>query len=182
MKVFSDLTRFRMSQAAKKRCTDEWRSHKSKEYSTAVNVDSVRELYESGKTQEEVANALGLTRKIIERVMRQNGIEARPAAKRDQWGPKNHMWRGDDASLSKLHRRLDRRFGTPKHCGVCGSSDPQKTYDWANLTGNYADLKDYRRMCRSCHWKFDKKWKNFKGRKGAPGHRGTRPLCVASSS
>lgn len=179
MRLFSQETRDRMSLAAKKRCTEEWRRRKSEEYSMPVDVLAVRSLYESGLTQEETANALGLTRKVIERVMRQNKILARKAAKRDQWGDKNTNWRGDSATKSKLHRRLDRRFGKPKKCSTCGTTDGTRTYDWANLTGHYTDINDYKRMCRSCHWKFDKKFLNFNGRKGAPGHRGTRPLSAS---
>lgn len=167
MKTFSEETRRKMSEAAKLRCTPEWREAKSKASAVDVDAGVVRRLYESGLTQPEVAEQLGVTRKIIERVMRQNSIPARKAAKRDQWGEKNHQWRGDDASLSKLHRRLDRRFGTPQRCEVCGTTDPDKTYDWANLSGNYADLTDFKRMCRSCHWRYDDKAKNFQGKRDA---------------
>ena len=37
-----------------------------------------------------------------------------------------------------------------------------KNYDWANLTGHYDDPNDYKRMCRSCHWKYDERIKNIK--------------------
>jgi hypothetical protein len=33
----------------------------------------------------------------------------------------------------------------------------KKRYEWANLTGRYDDVKDYARMCISCHRKYDKK-------------------------
>lgn len=42
-------------------------------------------------------------------------------------------------------------------CEVCGTVDPSKRYEWANVTGDYADVEHgYRRMCCSCHRKFDK--------------------------
>lgn len=63
--------------------------------------------------------------------------------------------------------------GTPQQCEICGTQDPRRAYDWANLSGNHHDPKDYKRMCRSCHWKYDKKHLNFGG--GT-----TRPLCVGS--
>jgi hypothetical protein len=56
--------------------------------------------------------------------------------------------------------------GSPKKCEICGESETKKHYDWANLTGNYEDPNDYKRMCRSCHWKYDKKSTNFKGARG----------------
>lgn len=40
-------------------------------------------------------------------------------------------------------------------CEKCGTNEPNKTYDWANLTGNYDDVNDYKMMCRSCHFKMD---------------------------
>ena len=35
------------------------------------------------------------------------------------------------------------------------ADDESKKYDWANLTGNYNDPKDYKRMCKSCHLRYD---------------------------
>ena len=35
------------------------------------------------------------------------------------------------------------------------ADDPSCTYDWANLTGDYADVSDFARMCRSCHRRYD---------------------------
>lgn len=44
-----------------------------------------------------------------------------------------------------------------KVCEVCGTVDPSKRYEWANVTGDYADVEHgYRRMCCRCHRKFDK--------------------------
>lgn len=41
-------------------------------------------------------------------------------------------------------------------CEICGTTDADKSYDWANLTGKYDDPSDYKRMCRSCHAKQDR--------------------------
>ena len=44
-----------------------------------------------------------------------------------------------------------------------------KHYDYANLTGHYEDIDDYKPMCRSCHWRYDKKHLNFQvGSQGVP--------------
>jgi Mn-dependent DtxR family transcriptional regulator len=128
-------------------------------------VIAVRRLYENGATQHEIASKLGLTQKIIFNVMRRHGIEARVAAKRDQWGPNNHAWKGDGASNYAFHRRLYSRYGKPSKCRVCGTEDA-KHYDYANLTGRYEDLDDYAPMCRSCHWKYDDKVSNITKAKG----------------
>lgn len=52
-------------------------------------------------------------------------------------------------------------MGRPKRCEECGTTDSLKTYDWANLNGKYEDLNDYKRMCRSCHWKYDDRINNI---------------------
>ena len=132
-----------------------------------VDVQKAIDLYESGMTQTEVAKELGTTQKVIFHRFQEIGYKCRVAAKRNQFGEANHQWKGDDASKIAFHKRLDSRFGQPQFCVECGTTDPTKTYDWANLTGHYEDLNDYQRMCRSCHWKYDEKHKNFKGATGA---------------
>lgn len=172
----SEKTKSRMSESAKLRCTDEWKKNKSDEYRTKIDDEKLKELYESGMTQLECANALGVGRKVIENAVKRIGIKSRVAAKRDQWGKKNAGWKGDEAGLVCMHKRLYRAFGQPNKCDVCGATDESKSYDWANLTGNYGDPTDFKRMCRSCHWKYDKKYHNFKGQKGGKGKRGTRVI------
>lgn len=169
-------SRAKMSKSAKRRCTDEWRKNKSDEYRTKIDDEKLKELYQSGMTQLECANALGVGRKVIANAFKRLGIKSRKAAKRDQWGEKNTGWKGDEAGLLCLHKRLYRAFGQPSRCDVCGTADEAKTYDWANLTGKYTDPTDYKRMCRSCHAKYDKKFHNFKGKKGGKGKRGTRVI------
>jgi len=72
---------------------------------------------------------------------------------------------------SAFHKRVISQRGQPKKCEVCGTTDENKTYHWANLTGNYSDVADYKRMCLSCHREYDKKnrggidWKDPVARK-----------------
>lgn len=54
------------------------------------------------------------------------------------------------AEYRKHHYAVAKLRGTPRLCDECGTSDA-KIYDWANMTGNYADPDDYRRLCRGCH-------------------------------
>jgi len=130
-------------------------------YSVPFSEEELRRDYDSGMTQAEVANKWGTTQKVVWRAMRRWGIPARVAAKRDQWGEANHMWKGDDATYKAMHHRLTTRFGQPQRCDVCGTTDRRRSYDWANLTGKIEDLEDYRRMCRSCHRKYDGKINNI---------------------
>lgn len=62
---------------------------------------------------------------------------------------------GPGTSYTTLHRRVRKLRGTPSRCEACNSTDPAKRFEWANLSGNYADPWDYARLCRLCHWYFD---------------------------
>lgn len=124
-------------------------------------VALVAALYQAHHTQSEIAAQIGASQKVVWNLMRRNGIAARPAAKRDQWGEKNHQWKADEASKIAFHRRLYSRLGKPCKCSKCGTEDASH-YDYANLTGRYEDLDDYAPMCRSCHSKYDLKINNIK--------------------
>ena len=139
------------------------RGAKPKQYPPGL-VERVRYLYHArGKTQGEVAAVLQTTQKVIYNVMRRHGIPTRIAAKRDQRGPRNHMWKGKEAGYQAFHLRVQSLRGIPQHCEDCGTSEPSRWYDWANLTGQYDDPSDYKRLCRSCHWKMDGTVENLKG-------------------
>jgi hypothetical protein len=118
----------------------------------------------AGHTQDEVAVSVGMTRKVIYNLMRRHGIKARVAAKRDQRGPQNHMWRGNDANYQALHLRVESARGKPSRCERCSRTDSDGRYEWANLTGNYADVDDYERMCVLCHRRFDAERRAITGR------------------
>lgn len=118
-------------------------------------VERVRTAYEGGATQREVAEIVGIGVKVVQTIMVRHGIARRLAAKRDQRGAANTSWKGDDAGYQAMHVRVARERGAPQACARCGTTDPALTYDWANLTGDYADISDYERMCRSCHRRYD---------------------------
>ncbi len=123
-------------------------------------------LYESGMTQKEVAEEMGLTQKIVWRCLRDAGVQCRADAPRNQKSEMNNNWKGNDVGYKAFHYRMRALKGSPKHCEVCGTEEPTRTYDWVNLTGKFDDPNDYKRMCRSCHWKHDKKYLNWKGATG----------------
>lgn len=71
-------------------------------------------------------------------------------------GAETPRWKGDrPLSYVQYHRRVVMAFGKPSRCDVCGRTDDGITYEWANLTDNYANVNDYKRMCRSCHRRYD---------------------------
>lgn len=127
-----------------------------------MDTGEIARLYTSGNTQDEIAAALGVTQKVVWAHMKRHEIKARKAAKRNQRGALNSSWRGDGIGYAGIHARLRARYGSPKRCSRCGTTDKRKTYDWANLDGNYARLASFVRLCRSCHWKQDKKILNIR--------------------
>lgn len=119
----------------------------------AINGAKALELYQSGLTQAEVAAELGTTQKVIWGTLARLGVKCRVAAKRQQTGEKNASWRGDDATYAALHSRVRAARGAPAGCEACGETDGR--FEWANQTGNYASVADYKSMCVKCHKAFD---------------------------
>lgn len=118
MKHFSEETRTKMSESAKRRCADpQWLSNQHAR-ATPLPTDTVRVMYESGMTQAEIGKQLGVSQKVVWRCMKNNGISARSKAKRNQYGEKNGFWRGgqyiDDSGYVRI--KMD---GHPraKKCG-----------------------------------------------------------------
>lgn len=132
-----------------------------------INFEQAKNIYESGASQTEVAQILNTTQKVIWRVFKENKYKCRIAKKRNQTKENNDSWKGDNAGYSAFHRRMESQKGKPKKCEICGTDDAKRVYDWACMNGNYNDPNDYKRLCRSCHWKHDKKHLNFKGGKNA---------------
>ena len=124
-------------------------------------VERVRALYQDGMTQSEIATELGTTQKVIWKLMLRHDIPRRPQAKRDQRGQKNHMWKGDAAGYAAFHYRMTTLRGQPKKCEECGTDDPEKGYEWASISGDFANPDDYRRLCRSCHHNYDETYRNL---------------------
>ncbi len=70
-------------------------------------------------------------------------------------GKNSPTWKGNKAKYGALHERVRNKRGKPQFCEICKTTDKLKKYQWANLTGNYVDIMDYKRMCVSCHSKYD---------------------------
>jgi hypothetical protein len=124
--------------------------------------DQLQKDYQSGMSQCEIASKYHSSQPVVCYAMRRFEIKARVAAKRDQWGEKNKGWKDNAAGYQALHLRLIRRKGKPRKCEFCGTDALGKHYDWANMTGRYEDIDDYRRLCRSCHNRYDKLRANFR--------------------
>ncbi len=157
MKFFSKETRRRMREAAKKVWTPEAREAQRKRRTIVVDLKEMQRLYESGLSMKAVGEKLGLSSQSVCNRIRALGATSRKCGTTGHhWANEHHNWKGNSAGYVAFHARLNRIFGKLKSCSVCGSKDdPNTIYEWANLTGKYHDLHDYKRMCRKCHRRYD---------------------------
>lgn len=121
---------------------------KPREYPQGI-IDIARELYLNGATIAEVNEKIGPGFKA--EIIIRRYVGARRAVPRDQSGAKNPLWKGADAGCQALHLRVAAARGTPNYCACCDATDSGLRYEWANLSGRYEDIRDYARMCVSCH-------------------------------
>ena len=132
-------------------------------YSVPFSKEELAHAYLAlGMSQAEIAKDFGTTQKVVWRAMGKFAIPRRVAAKRNQSRENNSSWKGKDATYKAMHMRMYSLFGRPMKCSVCGTTDATRSYDWANMSGHFDEPSDYKRMCRSCHWKHDKKILNIK--------------------
>lgn len=75
-------------------------------------------------------------------------------------GSRHHLWKGSGATYSAFHNRVERARGKPSKCDECGTEEAN-SFEWANVSGKYDDVFDYRRLCGGCHKRFDKIHLNF---------------------
>lgn len=75
---------------------------------------------------------------------------------------KHPKWKGDKVGYAGIHDWMTKHFGQPAECEVCGLEDSTRKYHWANLTNYLRDRKDWKRMCVSCHRKYDYSRQNQK--------------------
>ena len=70
-------------------------------------------------------------------------------------GKKSVHWKGLAVGYNGAHAWIAKIKGKPKKCERCKSTT-KKLYDWANKDHKYSrNPKDYIRLCRGCHIKFD---------------------------
>ena len=117
MKQFSQETRRKMSESAKRRCSNsEWvRAQHLR--GVQLPYDEVRDLYAQGFTQREIGERYGVSQKSVWRFMKNNGIKARVAYKRDQRGEKNDYWRGGCVRSEGYIFRVALGHPKAKKCG-----------------------------------------------------------------
>lgn len=66
-------------------------------------------------------------------------------------------WKGEKVKYRGLHMWVQKNFGTPQFCELCGTKEPRK-YHWAMKEPGYSRArKDWMRVCVPCHKKYDLK-------------------------
>jgi len=67
-------------------------------------------------------------------------------------------------SVNAAHKWIESILGKPKKCDECGTTAIRR-YQWSNKNHTYKrNLKDWRRLCISCHKKHD--WKYLYSEEG----------------
>lgn len=74
---------------------------------------------------------------------------------------KHPGWKGDKVGYVALHQWVVRKLGRSPTCEQCGfTSTNSRKVQWSNISREYKrDLTDWRRLCQSCHGKYDRKMK-----------------------
>lgn len=122
-KQFSEETRKKMSESAKRRCASpEWLAEQHAR-GTQLDEALVREMYSSGHTQQEIAEVLGTSQKVVCRFMRNRGIKARTPAKRNQFREANSYWKGG-RTVDEFGYVMVRCDGHPR-ASRCGNYVPE---------------------------------------------------------
>ena len=68
----------------------------------------------------------------------------------------NGSWKGDKVGYVAVHEWVYKNLGQSSKCSDCGTTDLNKRYEWANISGKYKRvLSDWKRLCSLCHRKFD---------------------------
>lgn len=145
---------FKWSEEAKRRVSARHLARKG----IVLDVETLRQQYAGGMSLTDLALHYGLSFHGIRMFMCREGIERREKGfvhTKLRMGEDHHYWKGEDASYFSNHMRVKVRRGAAEHCVICGTTDKEATYHWANMTGTYPNPNDYESMCCGCHKRYD---------------------------
>lgn len=129
--------------------------------SPCPSKEELKNLYDSGLTQRQIGKHYDVCYQTVVAWMKKLEISSRGILHIVKRGTENPQWKGDNASYAALHYRVNNLKGRPSECEVCGTKDKSRTYDWA-CVGEYVNIDDYKRMCRSCHRLHDNRKKRLR--------------------
>jgi hypothetical protein len=140
---------------------------KPREYPSEI-VKLITDWYREGLTVAEIKLKAPKGYRI-QTILERHIPNRRPSIKRNQLGENNSSWKGNEASYTALHLRVQAARGKPSECSLCDATSGR--FEWANLTGDYANINDYARMCVICHRRFDLDRRNKTGKRTSPERR-----------
>lgn len=71
-------------------------------------------------------------------------------------GKNHHLWKGEKAVYYTKHSWIYNNFGKAKKCDNKKCDGKCKTFQWANISGEYhREMSDWKELCKSCHAKYD---------------------------
>lgn len=141
------------------------RKGKKREYPQEL-IEEITSKYQSGMTIAEIQSETDGVK--VQHVLQRHLEKRRIAAKRNQSGGLNHMWKGNDAGYEAAHWRVKNIHGSARinTCIDCGEMADDWSYDGLDpeekqdpIHGCWYSLKinHYQARCRECHRQYDKK-------------------------
>lgn len=70
-------------------------------------------------------------------------------------GPAHHLWRGEAATSTAIHRWLREHYPKANVCEDCGASGPTHYAFLRHPRPHTREREDYRELCPACHSAFD---------------------------
>jgi hypothetical protein len=138
--------------------------HLGKIRAKSIKKDDLNNLYYKNKmSQKDMAGFYGVSLRCIQYQLSKHNIKSKTKGRRNQRGLNHNLWR-TNPSYRTIHKRVELYRGKPNYCDECKTTDYNKKYDWANISGNYLNVDDFRRLCVKCHKKEHPRDKNMQGR------------------
>lgn len=130
----------------------------------SIYREDLENLYvKNNMTIQNIADFYNVNYESIRQLLIKLNILLRKGVKRNQFGKNNSNWK-NNPSYRTLHMRVEYQRGKPNRCDECGNNNPNIKYEWANISGYYKDVYDFKRLCIKCHKKQHLRMRDSKGR------------------
>jgi hypothetical protein len=125
------------------------------EYRPTISADELRAAhFQEGLSKKAMIAKFGVTVGALDRMLSHYGIKL---DLKISYTRKERCYTATHLNSMTAHKRVMRARGSASThgCSQCWRADSGVRYEWANLTGNYADVEDYAPMCSKCHGAYD---------------------------